>query len=255
MLLRFVAAGFVVVATAATAYAQAPGDQVPVEQAPVDYSQPIMAPGYVQPQPVMVAPPVRASVMDNRWAVGLSVGQLTLAPKDSPDQKTDFGVGQLSLRFRATLHLELELALGGGREQLKDGTQGDLETKTAMVALRYRFSAERPWNWWLMGGLGGMQAAPHGSDDQTFKDSERPLGALGIGLERRWTNFALHAELAAVAVGPQKNQDQPVVYGTGMGGVAPGTTTTPPQPQGGSTMTTSDNYSGGQFTIGASYYF
>ena len=254
MLPRVVAAGFVVVATAATAYAQAPGDyqgQPSYDSQPTYESQPIMPPGYVSPQPIVVAQPPRPSVMDNRWAIGLAFGHMTLAPKDSPDQKSDFGVGQLSLRFRATLHLELELALGGGREQLQDGTQGDLETKTGMLALRYRFAVEHPWNWWIMGGLGGIQAAPHGSDDQTFKDSERPMGQLGIGLERRWTNFALHAELAGISVGPPKANTQPV-YGTGTG--APSTTTQPPAPTG-TMMTTSDQLSGGQLTIGASYYF
>jgi len=243
MLPRVVAAGFVVVATAATAHAQAPGEYE---------GQPIMPPGYVSPQPAVIAQPARPSVMDNRWSVGLAFGHLSLAPEGSPDAKTEFGIGQLSVRYRATLHLEIEAVLGGGREQLQDGTQGDTEIKTGMLALRYRFSPEHEWNWWLMGGLGGIQAAPHGSDDQTFKDSERPMGQLGIGLERRWTRFALHAELAAISVGPPKNNDQ-VVYGTGMGGIAPGTTTQPPTPTG--TAMSTDNYSGGQLTIGASYYF
>lgn len=250
MLLRVVAAGFVVVAaTAATAFAQAPGDY---QTQPSYEAQPLMPPGYASPQPMVIAP-ARPSVMANRWAIGLSFGQLSLAPKDSPDNKTDFGVGQLSLRFRATLHLELELALGGGRERLPDGTQGDLETKTGMIALRYRFAPEQHWNWWIMGGLGGIQTAPHGSDDQTFKDSERPMGALGIGIEHRWDRFALHAELAAISVGPPKQDQQQPVMGT----VSPPatTTTTQPVPQTGPTMPTSDQLGGGQLTLGASYYF
>jgi hypothetical protein len=238
MLPRVVAAGFVVVATTATAHAQAPGEYE---------GQPIMPPSYVSPQPAAVVQPARPSVMDNRWSVGLALGHLGLAPDSSPDAKSEFGIGQLSLRYRATLHLELEVALGGGREQLQDGTQGDLEIKTGMLALRYRFSPEHEWNWWLMGGLGGLQAAPHGSTDQMFQDSERPMGQLGVGLEHRWTRFALHAELAAVSIGPPKANEQPV-YGTG----APGTTTQPPAPTG--AMST-DNLSGGQLTIGASYYF
>src|SRR5882724_10152117 len=104
MILRVVAAGFVVVATAATARAQAPGEYE---------GQPLMPPGYVQPQPVAIAAPAHESVMANRWAIGFAIGHLAVAPKDSPDpsaDKTEFGIGELSLRYRATLHLELELA-------------------------------------------------------------------------------------------------------------------------------------------------
>src|SRR5204863_131225 len=68
--------------------------------------------------------PARASVMANRWAIGLSVGSMSLAPKGSPDDKTDFGVGELALRFRATPHLELELTAGGGRERTADNQDG-----------------------------------------------------------------------------------------------------------------------------------
>jgi hypothetical protein len=250
MLLRVVAAGFVVVATAATARAQAPGDTE---------GQPIMPPGYVQPT---AAPPAAAPcawsgahepVMANRWAIGLSVGHLAIAPKDAPDtaDKAEFGVGELSLRFRATLHLELEVALGGGRQTLKDGTDGELEAHTGMIAARYRFSPEHEWNWWLMGGLGGMQVAPHGSTDQQFKDTERPMGQLGIGIERRFARFALQAELRAVNVGPPKNNDQIMPVS---GGIAPGQTTQPQQPPQPTNMA-SDQLSGGLLSIGASYYF
>lgn len=241
MSLRVAAAvGFVVAATAATAHAQAPGEVEP------------NAPGMT---PVIVAaPPAHESVMANRWAIGLAIGHLGITPKNATDnsQQTDFGIGELSLRYRATLHLELELAVGGGQQQMKDGTQGDLEAKTGAIALRYRFCPEGEWNWWLMGGFGGLQVAQHGSTDQQFQDSERPLGELGIGVERRFHRFALHAELRAIDVGPPKNQTMPVT-GT-IAPPAPSQTTQPPAPQQPS-MTDSDHLSGGQLTIGASYYF
>ena len=225
----------VVAATAATARAQAPGE-MPAEAGPGMYA------------PVAAAPRPE-SVMDNRWAVGLSVGQLTLAPKDTPDDKTQFGVGELSLRVRATPHLELELAVGGGQQQLSDGTQGDLEAHVAALGLRYRFAIEQHWNWWLMGGLGGVSVVQHGATDQQVQDANRPLGELGIGVEHRWHYFAIQAELRAVSVGPMKDQTQPVM-GTAS---PPSTTTTTPQPP--VMSTTADHLSGGQLTIGASYYF
>lgn len=256
MMLRAAAAAlFAIAATAATASAQAPGD---VPLAPPGEVAPSGAPGMI------VVAPARPSVMANRWAIGLSVGSLSLAPKATPDDKTDFGVGELSLRFRATLHLELELAVGGGRQNNPDGTQGNLEAHTGMLDLRYRFAAEDHWNWWIMGGIGGISVVPYGATGQQVNDANRSLGMLGIGVEHRWSQFAIHAELSAVGVGPSQNANvQPVVSqppSTTGGAPAPGTTTTqpmppPPAPAPGMTSTPDDRLSGGQFTIGASYYF
>ena len=224
---------------AATAHAQAPGEM----------DAPIAPPGMAAPV-VVTAPAPEVNVMADRWAVGMSVGSLSIAPKDQPDNKTDFGVGELSLRFRATYHLEVELALGGGHEQLKDGTQGSRETNIGMLGLRYRFAADHHWNWWLGGGLGSISVTQTGATDQQKQDAQRPMGSLAIGVEHRWHQFALHAELRGFGAGPTKNHDQ-VNAGPVM--TPPGSTTQPPPP----TMTapTTDQQSGGMFTIGASYYF
>ncbi len=242
MMLRAAAAAiFVVAATSATALAQAPGE-APVEGGPSMYDA---TPG---PVPLPVPAP---SVMQHRFAVGLSVGSLSVAPKDTPDNKTEFGIGELSIRYRATLHLELELALGGGQQQLPDGTQGTLEAHMASLDLRYRFAAEQHWNWGLMGGLGGISVVDKGATDQQVHDANRPLGTLGIGVEHRWSQFAISAELRGMGIGPQKNVDtvMPVAQPP-----ASTTTTQPPPPA--PTMTAgTDRWSGGQFTIGASYYF
>ena len=130
-------AAAVVLLAASTAYAQAPGETLPeVPAPPATDSIPVMA---------------------NRWAVGMSVGSLSIAPKDSPDDKTQFGIGQLSLRYRATYHLELELAVGGGQQQLDDGSQGDLDVSTALLGVRYRFAAARLAGRTFRGLLAGPQ--------------------------------------------------------------------------------------------------
>jgi len=219
---------------AATAHAQAPGEMAP--------DAPIAPPGMAAP---VVVAPAPNPVMANRWAVGLSVGSLSIAPKGQPDNKTQFGVGELSLRYRATLHFELELALGGGRQQLQDGSQGDLETNVAMLGARYRFSPYQHWNWWLGGSIGSLSVTQNGATDQQKQDAQRPMGSLAIGIEHRWTQFALQAELRGFSVGDPKNQasTMPVVTNAQQ----------PPPP----TMTSSDAQSagGGIVTIGASYYF
>src|SRR5690349_17776999 len=116
---RFLAAAVFVVAATATAHAQAPGDYY-------EGDGPISAPGMVPATPAPAPAPTYGCaaaapvhVMANRWAVGLSAGHLSLAPKDSPDNKTEFGLGELSVRFRATPHIEIEGDFGGGRQQLK----------------------------------------------------------------------------------------------------------------------------------------
>src|SRR3569833_1270022 len=97
------------------------------------------APGMVAPQPiVVVAPPVR-NVMADRWAVGLSIGGFSVSPDVAPDQQSKFDVGELALRIRATPHLELELAVGGGNERLSAGSQGDTQVTMEALALCFRF--------------------------------------------------------------------------------------------------------------------
>lgn len=226
---------------AATAHAQAPGEM----------DGGFAPPGMAAPAPVIVAAPApEVSPMANRWAVGLSVGSLSIAPKAQSDNKTEFGVGELSLRFRATYHLEVELAFGGGREKLQDGTQGPRETNVGMLGLRYRFAADRHWNWWLGGGIGSISVTQQGATDQEKQDAQRPLGALSIGIEHRWQQFALQAEIRAFGVGQNQNQQQ-VNAGPVMS--TPGSTTQPPPPT--TTAPMPDQQSGGIFSIGASYYF
>lgn len=221
---------------AATAHAQAPGEV------------PIAPPGMAPAAPVVVVAAPEVPVMANRWAVGLSVGSLSIAPKGQPDNKTDFGVGELSLRYRATYHLELELALGGGRQKLQDGSQGALETNMAMLGLRYRFAADRHWNWWLGGDIGGISVTQNGATDQQKQDAQRPMGALGIGIEHRWNQFALQAELRGFGTGQTQQQMKAVPVATTMPG---NTISQPPPPPAAPT----DQQSGGMLTIGASYYF
>jgi hypothetical protein len=189
--------------------------------------------------------------MANRWSIGLSLGSMSLAPESQPDNKTDFGVGELALRFRATPHLELELSAGGGREQLADNQQGDREVNVAALSARYRFRPEAAWNWFVMGGIGGASVTRHDATKQERDDATHPLGMLGIGIERRFRHLALQAEARAIGIGDKDRNDPP------MTGPAPATapaamatTTSSPTP-----AAPSQKQSGGALTIGLSYYF
>ena len=231
MQLRIVACSVVSLAglTVGSAHAQAPGEVL----GEASEAQP--------PMVIQVARP--ASVMDDRWAVGLSLGSMSLAHDGSHDH-TGFGIGELAVRFRASPHLELELSAGGGRQLLDNGDQGDLEVNTAAAALRYRFNPEGAWNWFVMGGIGGASVTFHDATDQERDDATHALAMLGVGVERRFRHFALQAELRGVTIAGGHTDDK-------MAQAAPvsGTVGSPtPSPA-------NVKLSGGSLTIGASYYF
>jgi hypothetical protein len=138
---------------ATTAYAQAPGY----------YEEGTGAPGMSAPVEVAPTPPPPPPL--RRWSVGLGVGSLSLAPHEAPDVETEFGVGQIAVRYLATRHLEIELAFAGGREQLQDGNEGDREVSQGVLALRYRFNPAQRWNWWLMAGMGSLAVTRTGATD------------------------------------------------------------------------------------------
>jgi opacity protein-like surface antigen len=224
---------------ATSAYAQAPGEVAP-------QAMPAPAPMVVVP----VGPCggcIREPVMANRWSVGLSVGSMGLNPKDSPDDKTNFAIGELAIRFRATPHLELALAFGGGGEKTSNNMDGQTEVSMGALQLRYRFMPEHHWNWYLMAGLGGASVTQKGATDQERQDAQRGMFQLGAGLEYRFQQFALGIELRGVGLSETKAQSAPTVM------VSTGTNQPPPPPV--VDTTSSGQYSGGQLTLGASYYF
>lgn len=214
----------------ATALAQAPGE-----------TEPEVAPAPPSAAPVVTSDPYRGGVdvMRRRFALGVNLGGMSLTADDDVDQtETQFRTAELSIRYRATPHLELELLLSGGRQVLEDGEDGDLAMGGGTLAARYRFRIDRPWNWWLMGGIGGTVIERADSTEEQRDSAQRSHVAFGVGLERRFHRFALHAELRGVAMGPRSDDME----------TRPGSNTL------GDTRTARD-LSGGLFNLGASFYF
>ena len=222
----------------ATAYAQAPGEMTPESAPPGE-----VTPTYVAPRPTL---------MSHRWAIGLNLGAFSVAPQDAPDDSatTDFRTSELSVRFRLAPNWELELLLAGGRQVLEDDSDGDLAMGGGTLGVRYRFRPQQSWNWWVMGGLGGTVIANHESTREERDAAMRPHVALGIGLEKRFNRFALQAEFRGMGLGPTKAQqdmtDAPP---------KPATDSGMPLPPDSTADATSNDLSGGTFTIGASFYF
>jgi hypothetical protein len=240
--MRFLVGALAPLFAASIAHAQAPGEAEPVVIAPIA-------------GPCACGAPVGEAVMQNRWAVGFSIGSASFAPQSSPDDKTQFDIGEIAIRWRAIEQMEVELSLGGGTEKLADGTQGTRQLSSVVIGARYRFRPERAWNWFLMGGVGAMSVTPQNATDQQKNDASHPQLQFGIGIERRFRHFALQAELRLTAVSDKTtNQDDnsksppmatPV---TGTTGNTPTSTMAPP-------ASTAEKQSGGQATIGVSYYF
>lgn len=162
-----------------------------------------------QPSTVPAAPPAPApppSVMDRRWAIGLSLGweNVTIQTADKP--KVTFGTLALAGRFRIRPTMEVALALWGG------GTAGDIGLAAIFAEFRYRFYAERPWNFYALGSLGTVSVAQKmaSSDEKKGRGSLR----LGVGGERRLGAFGLAADIGITAVGENKSAPDPVMPST-----------------------------------------
>lgn len=252
------------------AYAEPPpsqpyyGPSAPTSAAPTYYGPSSYTPHYAQPPGPAPANPCTTAavpVMARRWSIGLSIGQLGLSPEEAPEgTEAEFRIAELAIRYRASRRLELELAMSGGREVLADNLEGDLATGSVTLALRYRFRPEQRWSWWVMGGLGGTVVAPYQSTEAEREGATRPLGMVGIGVERRFRRFALQAELRGMGVGPREDamggDDVPVTGGGGTGGGGTGGTPPPTGRLPASFATThAEELGGGMFTLGASYYF
>ena len=226
---------------ASTAYAQAPGEEVyEGELAPPSMAAPIAAPV------VVVAPvaPVR------RWSIGLGFGSMELAPHVAPDAVTEFDIASLYVRYRPWRHIELELALGGGSEfDMENGSYQAREVSSAVLAVRYRFSPQHRWNWWLMAGMGTLAVTRQDASDEERDYANQSTLQFGAGVERRWSRFALQFEVRAVGVAPHEVEDGDM---TSTVEVAPGgRMPLPPDSDG----RTHDGMKGGQFVFSGNYYF
>lgn len=183
---RLVLLGLAPLCLAATAYAQAPGEY---------------GPSYYAPTP----PPPPPRPHFSRFSVGLNFAATELS-SDKSDDTVGFSGVSFALRYRATPHLELEGEFGGGRESSRNGVDEDMdESELAMgfgtLSARYRFNPWDKWNWWLLAGVGATTIAPHNASDEQISDAYRAHFAYGVGMEYRFTRFAIQAELRGYVLG------------------------------------------------------
>lgn len=215
--------------SASTAYAQAPGDYDPAEVAPP-----------APPPRVFAAPPAHDpwALMANRWSIGFSVGQTKVKINDG--DPTAFAVGELALRYRLRPEWEAELTLGGGDEKdAMDGSTGTHTFTTASIGLRYRIRPAEHFNGFLMAAVGASAVTLKDATSEEQDSATRGHFAIGGGVEYRWTHFALQAELRFLALGAAKDNYHPPVNG----------------PVADDSSSSDDHATAGTMTLGASYYF
>jgi hypothetical protein len=232
---------------ATTAYAQAPGAAYPGGAEASD--EVTTAPGMTEPVVVAPTPP---RPRPRRWSIGLGFGSVNLAPHSNPEIETEYAVGQLAVRFLATRHLEIELAVAGGTERLEDGSEGNTEISQGVIALRYRFAPGRRWNWWLMAGMGSLAVTEREASEEQRDLAQQSTLQFGVGLERRWRRFALQLEVRAVGVAPHEEASPDVVV-TEPGGRPDGMSVPPKEPP--TTTYANDGMAGGQLVFSGNYYF
>jgi hypothetical protein len=141
------------------------------------------APGEVPPAP---------TVMDNRWAVNVSLGGESLTAKTDGAKPVGFGGLEVAGRFRIRPSIEIALAFAAA------GNQG-IGTAGFYAEFRYRFLAERPWNPFACGSLGVASVSDKNASDPEKKG--RGSLRLGGGIERRIGNFGIEATLRLIGIG------------------------------------------------------
>lgn len=240
--MRIVGAGLLVLATTSPVWAEAPGELDPVEMPPSE--APIVRP----PPPVLVTP----ALHDRRFSINLSIGTMDVAPPSGADS-IEFGISQLSLRYRFTDHLEAEFELGGGRQSLPDGSMGTLAMGDGTLGLKYRINPRSPWNGWALAGLGRTIIAPADSSKQERHQAEVSHVQLGGGIERRFDHFAIQCEVRWTAIGDDHGDMTKAVPPTPAG--PNGSTGTPTPPTTVTSPYATGKLEGAMFTLGASYYF
>lgn len=163
------------------------------------------APG---PQGWEVAAPAAEPWEAQRFGVGLRFGGIGLEDRadNGSGEKQEFTAAGLTLRYRASRRIELELAFDHGQQQLEDGTSTDLELATFTASMLVHMRPQAEWDWYLLGGIGGNDRRYKGDSDE-YADQRAHL-ALGAGVERRFEHLVLGLEVRALAIGPRDEDDR-----------------------------------------------
>jgi hypothetical protein len=178
-----------------------------------------------------------------RWSIGLRMTGTTTIDKDTSD-KTEWSGGGFDAYYRIAPRWELGLEGDGARQQLPDGGgPGDRTLGMGLVMARFH-----PWPHalWDLYGVAGAGAAAFSMVGATDAKADRGVGALGVGVTRRFGHLAISAELRSIGISAVQ-QPQPAAQPEA---AVMTTTTMSPAP-----AASDSGFNGGSFSLAASYEF
>lgn len=204
---------------------------------------------------VAVAAPAQSPWWDSRRiGVGLHVGGMSVHPEGAEGDDaatTDFGGGGLHVSYRIAPRWRVELRTDSLQEQLESGEPGDAQLGMVTLGAAFHLTPHRRWDWYLLAGFGGASDAREDATEAEVEASAMGVGYLGVGVERRWGRLGVAAELRALGLSPADDADDadaPPAMTDARGGTVPGVIDD-------GDGAARDGLSGGQLTIGATYYF
>jgi hypothetical protein len=145
--------------------------------------------------PPAAAPAAAAgNVMDDRWAVDLSLWFGSATARVSGADSVGLAGLELSGRWRIREPIELALSLQAG-----GGDNNTVSAGGLWVDARWRFAAQERWNWIALAGLGAMSITAKEGASDTEKLGRGAL-RVGGGVERRFAHWALEADFRIAAI-------------------------------------------------------
>jgi hypothetical protein len=179
-----------------------------------------------------------------RWSIGLRMSGTTTIDKDTND-KTDWSGGGFDAYYRIAPRWELGLEGDAARQQLPDGGgPGDQKLSMGLVMARFHPWPHAVWDLYGVAGLGAASLSTVDAADPNPK-ADRGVGALGVGVTRRFGHLAISAELRSIGISPVRQQPAAQPEAAVMT-----TTTMSPAPAAGDS-----GFNGGSFSLAASYEF
>jgi len=169
-----------------------------------------------------------------KWGIGLHGSSAELASSVDPDNKMQLAGGGLHVRYRINHRWGLEVSMDKIKGEYMTGVDRDSRPLTLTGMLHLTRSTK--WDGYLLAGFGGSRDLVT-STDPSGREIEIEYRQthihLGGGLEYRWSNFGISAEVRLI--GAARNED--FAQGAPLDGPVP------------------EESSGGMFSMGATYYF
>jgi hypothetical protein len=196
--------------------------------------------------PPVAPPPAPSAGWDgSRWGIGLRLSSTSFHDNANPEAPpTNFGGGGIEIGYRLGARWEFTLALGGGQEKLEDGSEGTRQMSEGTLSAKYHLRPYRAWDVVLAAGFGSTTIVEEGASEEMREDAAQGHIKLGVALERRLRRWpiGLSVGLSMIGLAPVE-EDRPATPTSGV-----------PMPDY-EQNEDDEGVSGGELTLGATYYF